>query len=372
VAKIRIAFDQQVFLLQQYGGISRYFCCLAEALSDFNGVEARIIAPIHFNLNLKTKSREDLQGIFLPQLNTKLFRLAFMVGTFLAKKSINLYHPDIVHETYYSLKDDCPVGAKRVLTVYDMIHEKFSDSFEQSNSTSNAKLIASQRADHVICISENTQQDLISLYQIPKEKTSVVYLGVDEVFTVTSKVIDHELQLPKNFILFVGKRSGYKNFEGFLKAFSASRILKNGFTVICFGGDSLNNKELKLAESIGVRPEQLLHFSGDDDLLASLYRQASALIYPSLYEGFGLPPLEAMASGCPVICSNTSSLPEVVGTAGEYFDPHSQSSMMEAMEKVLGSTDRKNELINSGFQQAAKFRWEKCAQETMQIYKSLL
>ena len=115
-----------------------------------------------------------------------------------------------------------------------------------------------------------------------------------------------------------------------------------------------------------------MHYFGGDDLLASIYRKAGALIYPSLYEGFGLPPLEAMAAGCPVICSNTSSLPEVVSDAGEYFDPLSQESMMEAMEAVLCSPKRRDDLIAKGYLQASKFSWKKCAQETITEYQKLL
>ena len=369
---MKIAFDQQVFLLQEYGGISRYICSLANELVKIDDVDARIFAPIHFNRNFSSTEGISDKGFLLPKLNPKLFRLAFMAGTFLARKSINAFHPEILHETYFSLDEYCPVGAKRVLTVYDMIHEKYADSFEGGRGTSKPKKIAAQRADHVICISENTRQDLISICKIPMKKTSVIFLGVDDIFSSLPQDIDSQVKLPKNFILFVGKRDGYKNFNGFLKAFSASTYLKENYSLICFGGNKLSNTEQALANAGGLRPNQLLYYSGGDDLLASIYRQADALVYPSLYEGFGLPPLEAMASGCPVICSNTSSLPEVVGNAGEYFDPLSKESMMEAMKRVLSSHKRRDDLIAKGFLQASKFSWEKCAQETMGVYRKLL
>jgi glycosyltransferase involved in cell wall biosynthesis len=369
---VKIAFDQQVFLLQEYGGISRYICSLANELVKIDDVDARIFAPLHFNRNLSSMKSNSSKALLLPKLNPKLFRLAILIGTFWARNSINSFRPDILHETYFSLDDYCSVGAKKVLTVYDMIHEKYADSFEGSEGTSNPKRIATQRADHVICISESTRQDLINICQISIEKTSVIYLGVDSIFCAVPQDTDMRLDLPKNFILYVGKRDGYKNFAGFLNAFVSSPFLKENYSVVCFGGGKLSVTELALGSAAGLRSSQLLHYSGGDDLLASIYRQADALVYPSLYEGFGLPPLEAMASGCPVICSNTSSLPEVVGTAGEYFDPTSQESMMEAMERVMISRDRRVDLISKGYKQAAKFSWERCAQETLGVYRKLL
>ena len=127
-----------------------------------------------------------------------------------------------------------------------------------------------------------------------------------------------------------------------------------------------------MAATLGLGNHQLVHRAGNDQVLASLYRNAAAFVYPSLYEGFGIPPLEAMAMGCPVISSNTSSLPEVVGDAGEYFDPLSEESMMAAMERVTQSSSRSGELVELGRQQYRKFSWEKCAQETMMVYRSLL
>lgn len=369
---MKIAFDQQVFLLQEYGGISRYICNLAKALSKINGAEAKIFAPIHFNQNLESIEGVSGKGIFLPKLNAKLFRLTLIAANFLARKAINSFRPNILHETYFSNIDYCSIGAKRVLTVYDMIHEKYADSLEGSAGTSNPKRVAALRADHVICISESTRQDLVNICQIPIEKTSVIYLGVDSIFSAIRQDADIRLDLPKKYILYVGKRDGYKNFAGFLSAFAVSPYLKENYSVVCFGGGEFTASELALTSAAGFRPNQLLQYSGADDLLASIYRQADALVYPSLYEGFGLPPLEAMASGCPVICSNTSSLPEVVGTAGEYFDPTSQESMMQVMERTLSSLKLREDLIAKGYKQASKFTWVRCANETLGVYRKLL
>lgn len=369
---MKIAFDQQVFLLQEYGGISRYICSLAKHLAQMPDVDARVVAPLHFNRNLDTLHGVPGKGIFLPKMPSKIFRLSMEASKHLSRRAINRFEPDILHETYFSCDDYRPHKAKRVLTVYDMIHEKYADMFDQSSMTSGPKKAAALRADHVICISENTRRDLIEFCGVPEERTSVVYLSADVEFEIAGDISKEKgSHGDRPFLLYVGNRSGYKNFDRFVRAFAQSEYLKKEFDIICFGGGPLSTAELAAAADHGLRDNQLEYRSGADSVLASLYLGAEALVYPSLYEGFGIPPLEAMAAGCAVICSNTSSLPEVVGDAGEYFDPNSEESMMVAMELVLQSDERKADLVARGLQQYRTFSWEKCARETMSIYRSL-
>jgi glycosyltransferase involved in cell wall biosynthesis len=130
--------------------------------------------------------------------------------------------------------------------------------------------------------------------------------------------------------------------------------------------------ERQMIADAGLRPDQVVQMGGRDDILAALYQQAAAFIYPSLYEGFGIPPLEAMAVGCPVICSNSSSLPEVVGEAAESFNPLDQEDMLAAMEAVLDSPSRRSAIVAAGRARYQQFTWEKCARETEVIYRNLL
>ena len=369
---LKIAFDQQVFLLQEYGGISRYICSLASELALIPDVEAQVVAPLHFNRNLAALGHVAAARFFLPRVNSKLFRLVAFASKHLARRSISRFRPDILHETYYSVDDYRPSGTKRVLTVYDLIHERYPGLFERSHMTTGPKKVAAQRADHVICISESTRRDVIEFCGVPPEKTSVVYLGVDVEFIRASERIAGRLGPLRPFFLYVGARGGYKNFDRFLRAYAQSAMLKSEFDLVCFGGGPLRSDELKVASELGLRHGQLTHRGGSDTLLAQLYSEAEALVYPSLYEGFGIPPIEAMAVGCPVITSNTSSLPEVVGNAGEYFDPNDQSAIMQAMERVVGSPTRRAELIALGLQQYCQFTWKKCAHETHEIYRNLL
>lgn len=367
---MKIAFDQQVFLLQEYGGISRYLCSLVHELAAMPSLTARVFAPFHVNRNLANLGSNLAQGRALPSLNPKFLRLVMFASKAMARREIVRFKPDIVHETYYSEDDFRPNGARRVLTVYDLIHERYPDLFINSQGTTRPKRAAANRADHVICISESTRRDLVDYCGVPEEKTSVVYLGVD--FDFLQADVPSMQYHSRPFLLYVGARGGYKNFERFVRSFARSPRLKQEFDLLCFGGGQLQPAERKMIAETGLRLNQVVQLGGEDKILAALYRQAEAFVYPSLYEGFGIPPLEAMAVGCPVICSNTSSLPEVVGAAAEMFDPLDEEAMKVAMESVLDSESRRNDLVAAGRDRHLMFTWEKCARETEAIYRNLV
>lgn len=363
---MRIIFDQQVFLLQQFGGISRYICSLAKEMALIPDANVRVVAPLHYNQHLQQMSGRGLVwGVKVAQI-PKTFRLVHCMSENMAHLAINSFRPDIVHETYYTTTNFLPKGAKRVLTVYDMIHEKYASSFLRAEETITAKQSAVLRADHVICISENTRKDLLEMFEVPDDKVSVVHLGYDALIPTSLP----EITLPP-YLLFVGSRGGYKNFEGLLRAIANSQFLKNNFSIICFGGGAFSIEETNLISMLGLSLENVRQIGGGDDILANLYKGAEAFIYSSYYEGFGIPPLEAMSLGCPVICSDTSSLPEVVGDAGEYFDPANYESISLAIEKVVQSQEIRDELVQKGYSRCMNFSWEKCASETMSIYRSL-
>ena len=152
----------------------------------------------------------------------------------------------------------------------------------------------------------------------------------------------------KPYLLYVGKRDGYKNFSGLIKAVASSSLLMRDFDVITVGA-KFSKAEKNLISSLGFAHNQVKRISYVTDMqLAQFYSNAAAFIYPSLYEGFGLPPLEAMSAGCPVVCSNTSSMPEVVRNAGVYFNPLDIEEMRNAIEKVVFSEDLKNQLVTLG------------------------
>ncbi|MDP1949145.1 MAG: glycosyltransferase family 1 protein [Nitrospirota bacterium] len=368
---MRVAFDQQVFLLQEYGGISRYVCSLASGLAKIPDVDVSILAPLHHNGHLEAL-RGDLTWSWRVPRFPRTARFVCSASAWLARQAMMRFRPDIVHETYYSADAFAPRGARRVITVYDMIYERFPSEFSGGQLT-DAKKIAVSRADHVVCISENTRRDLIDILGIAADRVSVVYLGYDTLpfpNLASGGLRVHGDTSP--FLLYVGSRGGYKNFRSLLRAFANSPFLRNNFTVVCFGGGEFVTEELSLIRELNLADTQVRHLAGGDDVLARLYQQAAAFVCPSRYEGFGIPLLEAMSLGCPVICSDTSSIPEVVGDAGEYFDPGDLESMREAIESVLESKTRRDELVTKGHARCALFSWTRCAEETHTIYRSLV
>lgn len=365
---MRIVFDHQIFSMQVYGGISRYFVELANHLTVTKEAQVRVISPIYVNAYLASKSPEvAVTGLKMP-LMKRTGRIYRTINQALARPLASLHHPDLVHETYYAAQARAPKGCKVVLTVYDMIHERFPESFSKKSTDAQDKVAAVQRADHVICISEHTRQDLISLCGVARAKTSVIHLG----FALGKASTHVEPPVRGSFLLYVGGRSGYKNFAGLLQAYASSPDLLKNYQLVAFGGGVLTANELDLVRQLGIPAGQLIQIPGGDDVLAGLYRHAAAFIYPSLYEGFGIPPLEAMSFDCPVVCSNTSSIPEVVGDAARMFEPSSPEQIAQAIEAVVGDADLRHALVSRGRDRVKHFSWATCAQQTLSVYKTVL
>lgn len=367
---MKIIFDYQIFGSQRFGGISRYFFEIASHLACLECVEleSRIVSPLFVNEYLKY-ARPDLKvnGIAVPSIK-RTGRLIGAANRFLSNQIISSQKADILHETYYSSTSVAPRGSRIVLTVYDMIHELYPNMFSEKDRTSKLKKISVARADHIICISENTRQDLIRLLGVPAEKTTVVHLG----FSLTQTEAVSLSEQSKPFLLYVGSRSGYKNFDRLLTAFASSPQLYHHYDLLAFGGGKLNVHELKLMQRLKLSETQVRQIDGDDSVLAGLYKQASMFIYPSLYEGFGIPPLEAMSFDCPVACSNTSSMPEVVGNAAIQFDPLDVDSISNALVELSSNHILKEELIQRGRERVAHFSWSKCAMQTLDVYRRVL
>ena len=368
--KEKIAYDPQVFSFQVYGGVSRYFCEIAQHIAKSDTVNIKIVAPFYVCNYLKKINQKIVFGFPAPNIRPLklLFRLCSMVfGHFY----LLFLNPKIIHETYFFPYALGPRKATRVLTVYDMVHEKFPAAHFSQDKASKYKAMAVRRADHIICISETTKRDLIEFLQVDPKKISVIYLGHSVHEPISHDISSVKQRLPSQFLLYVGQRDGYKNFKGFIEAYAQSNRIHDQFDIVCFGGGSLSQEDVDLFIHLGISPKKVIHFSGGDEILSCLYQNATAFVYPSQYEGFGLPPLEAMSHDCPVICSNAGSIPEVVGDAGEYFDPNNVGDIKRAMEKVLFEPDRQEALKASGDQRIKQFSWERCAAETLELYERL-
>ncbi len=371
--QVKVAFDHQTFSLQRYGGVSRYFFELASRLPAHGVSEVSVVAPLYINNYLATDSGRRLtRGRYLERINADGLS-GLVPGVLLAANRIAAPlawrgpKPDIVHETFFA---DKPVGKgrRRVVTVYDMIHELFAEETLGARKVSRAKRAAVERADHVICISENTRQDLVRLHGIDPARTSVVHLGYSLTAEANSAQPDTAGGRPT--LLYVGSRTGYKNFTSLLQAYGSSPVLRE-FELIAFGGHPLLPDERKEIERLGIA-DRVRFESGSDRELAARYREASAFVFPSKYEGFGIPPLEAMSHGCPVVCSNAGSIPEVVGDAGAYFDPNNPEELRSALEGVATSEALQADLRARGHARLHEFSWDKCAAATAAIYREII
>jgi glycosyltransferase involved in cell wall biosynthesis len=368
---VKIAFDHQTFTYQSYGGVSRYYSILANQLL-ISGQKVKVFAGIHQNNYLQDLTPDTLSGFKLNSFPPKSSRIFHGINHVINQFQFKNWKPDVVHETYYSsLPSLFSSSSVCVTTVYDMIHELFPSQFPLSDNTSNAKKKSLARVDHIISISESTKRDLINLFGIHESKISVVHLGVS-LDSFKSVINDALSNNSKPFLLYVGSRFGYKNFDGLLKAVASSEMLKSNFDIIAFGGGEFTSEEKAFISSLGFSVSQVRQHSGNDQELAGLYGSAAAFVYPSLYEGFGLPPLEAMAAGCPVVTSNTSSMPEVVRNAGLYFNPNEIEDMRFAIERVVFSPSVRSELVAAGFENIKSFSWSRCAAETLTVYKEVL
>jgi glycosyltransferase involved in cell wall biosynthesis len=384
---MRIAFDHQAFCRQIAGGISRYYCRLAEELS-LQDQQVGIFAPVYRNIYLKDLPAHLVHGFSIKNYPPKTAGMCVAANGVIARSMIRRWRSDVVHETYFQQQSASSDRSPRVVTVFDMIGELDAQQLttQPIDFKTTDKYKAVQRADHVICISEHTRQDLVRLFDIQQNKLSVIHLGCD--LPLRGQGTDRASELasgsasdsvpaltPKPsrpFLLYVGLRAGYKNFVGMIKAIAASSMLMKDFDLIAFGGGDFTLAEQQLFNSLGFDPQQVRQESGTDQDLNLLYRRAAAFIYPSIYEGFGLPPLEAMAMQCPVVSSHTSSMPEVIGEAAEFFDPNEADSIKFAIEQVVFSEARKQDLIKKGNQRVAQFAWSACAEKTLRVYKALM
>ena len=368
---MRLAFDYQTFTQQTYGGISRYFSRLIEGLHGL-GDQVKVFAPLHINSYIEYLPPQLVCGHRINQYPFRTTRLFNAYNHLVCSHQMKYWQPQIVHETYYAKSRSAAVKCPVVITVYDMIHELFQNEFSKRVDTIGAKRISILRADHVICISENTKNDLMALHGTPENKITVIHLGCDIPTKTDLQAIAHIKKENKPYLLYVGVRGGYKNFGQFIQAVATSSRLFSDFRVIAFGGGAFTPEEDTMINSFGFPEGQVEQIGGNDDVLNAYYAAAAAFIYPSRYEGFGIPPLEAMAQNCPVICSDSSSIPEIVGNAAEYFSPLHVDSIRSAIEKVVYSNCRSDELKVSGAARIKDFTWEKCIQKTQSVYQSLI
>ena len=337
-------------------------------------VEPLIVAPFHFNEYLDQLPRSLVRGKRVRWLEG-LTALAYGSSVLPGKIAARRFKPDVLHNTYY-FPTKPPSCARGILTVYDMIHEKYPEYFAASPLITRIKAASVAAANHVICISESTRRDLLATYDIPEERVSVTHLGFDSLGSLLPSESSSDFKVrvfgaDVPYLLYVGSRVNYKNFRGLLDAYAASASLRKNFFLLCFGGGDFTGAERAAISKAGV-DGHVRYMGGSDAVLAACYAHASLFVCPSFYEGFGIPVLEAMSLECPVACSNSSSLPEVVGDAARLFDPLDLDSIRCALESVLESPTAATELTNRGRIRRQQFSWRRCAEKTVDIYRRVL
>ena len=360
---MRVLFDYQIFLDQKYGGISRYFANLHYGINAQNDSSSKL--GLLFTDNAYIKNQQLPAGVFNKFIKKESRR--FKYNKWYSKHLLQQNNFDVFHPTYYNSYFLKSLKKPFVLTVHDMIHELFPQHFEKGFDAFKYKGEVINRADHIIAISECTKNDIQKFYNIDDSKISVIYHGYQ---MQTSAGVSTSFAINGKYILFVGDRSGYKNFNLFIRA-AAPIILKYSIKLICAGGGPFRPEEIKLIRELNLI-DSAQQLTVTDDQLASLYKHAEAFIYPSLYEGFGLPVLEAFYNNCPIIMSNTSALPEVGGDAAVYFNPMDEQSVAIAIEQVVSDNDKQDTLREMGKGRLKLFSFETCLQKTLQVYHSLV
>lgn len=362
---MKILYDAQIFGMQDYGGISRLFSEIINR-SKRNKVESILPPFIHHNDYVPDNWGFKDKLFYKNKFKNYLYTL---INFFLAVPKIIFGQYDLFHPTYYETYFLPFMGKKKyVVTVFDFVHEKLSSRYPKlSQGVQSKKRKLLQKAAHIIAISENTKKDLVDIYHIDPEKVSVVHLGNSLPQWDKKKKLD----LPDNYLLFVGQRWLYKNFTSLVQAMRELSSQYPHLHLVCAGGGKFTHKEMKMLKKLKL--EKITHhitFSNDRDL-SEIYARSTLFVYPSLYEGFGIPILEAFSAGTPIAISKASCFPEVAGNAAIYFNPESSHSVALAIQKILDDEKLRDELIKAGKKRLKLYSWQKTTQETAKVYKNI-
>jgi glycosyltransferase involved in cell wall biosynthesis len=287
--------------------------------------------------------------------------------------------PDVYHAPHYVL----PAGVRcpSVVTIHDCIHLMFPQYLPNRIAYAYARAqmwAAARRSDCILTVSEASKRDILHLFNVAPEKIVVVYNAIDTHFSVTPSEeavarVRERYQLDHRFVLYVGNIKPHKNLVRLIEAFDELRRGELEDLKLLIIGDQISKLPALRRAVHRHKLHKHVRFLGylGDDQLAILYRLASVFAFPSLYEGFGLPPLEAMASGTPVLTSNVSSLPEVVGDAAVLVNPYDVDDIVDGLRRVLTNPALAAEMRRKGIERAREFSWERSVAKTWGVYQQI-
>ncbi|MFA5833155.1 MAG: glycosyltransferase family 1 protein [Bacteroidota bacterium] len=376
---MRILYDHQIFSILKFGGISRYFAELYSGLSRDSSFHTEFAVRSTDNINYQkivlnnTSVKHSPTNALLKKIRGKLFPTTKegFVNRRISVEKLSRQEYDLFHPTYYDPYFlEYLRGKPYVLTVFDLIHELFPEYFTDTviSEMRERKKLLIKNAEHIIAISEQTKNDIISQYSVSSDKITTIYLASS--FSKVTLQSPQSPTIPKNYLLFVGNRDIYKNFSFFIEAIADILRAKSDLYLICAGPEFIDTEKI-LFSQLKIENKVLQYFPSDNELIM-LYQHAIALVYPSKYEGFGLPLLEAFACGCPVITSNASSLPEVGGDAVLYFDPENASEIQAQIKQLSTNEQLRNQQVDRGYDRLKMFSWDKTVEQTKSVYRKVL
>ena len=291
----------------------------------------------------------------------------------LKEHAINLYH-----NPCFSL----PIAKEKlklVTTIHDVVFREKPELVEEKLCAylDRWTQVACKIADAIITVSEYSKRQLIRYYDVSPNKIEVIYNGIDAKFKKASpmqcSIVCQRYRLPEKFLLYLGSIEPKKNIERLLEAMQIIKEKHRDYPLVIAGGKGSKQYDIENAiQKLKLKDSVLLIGYVDESDVVPLLSQANIFIYPSLYEGFGFPPLEAMACGTPTIVSNATSLPEIVGSSALVFDAEDSQSLASAIERLLSDNQEYMALVWKGKSQAEKFRWEECARRTLDVYSKVM
>jgi glycosyltransferase involved in cell wall biosynthesis len=363
---MRVGYDEQVFLAQRSGGISRYVVSLVEAMRADPGLGIEPVLGWRWSDNKHSNAAGLSRRLPVPELDGKL-AIAGQGAYFLANTASRRAsrQAEILHHTYYHPRFRARGSKGRhVCTVYDMIPELYPESFPTRDPhLAKRQYVAS--CDLVLCISASARQDLIDLYGDPGVPMPITHLGVGPEFRPGGPAPS---DVPDRYLLFVGKRSGYKDFD--VLAESLPLLADATVSVVAVGGGPFSDDESARLRKLGIAG-RVHRVDALDHELTRLYAHALAFVFPSRHEGFGLPTLEAMASGTAVVLADSSSHPEAGGDVARYFPIGDAPALATRLDELLGDDELRAGLGKAGVQRAATFTWQATADATARAYRTL-